>query len=158
MRTTARTILLFSAGLLVLYPLWGLLQPTSFVTELSEHYAFAEGVSDTQVRASAAMLWISNGTLAIALFALAQLISSPARGMYARLAGAGLILYPVLRTVVEVWSGLNLTSHATGVEVAIHLSSEKLFFIVFGLAILGLYSAWVDLNRSQTRSAPAPAL
>lgn len=153
MKTTARLILMFSAALLLLYPFWGLLNPSSFVSELAEHYAFAEGVSSGQVRASAAMLWISNGVIAIALFALAQYISLPTKAAHARLAGAGLILYPFFRTLVEVWSGLNLTSHATGVEVSIHLSSEKLFFVIFGLAVLGLSSSWAEFNQLNQRDA-----
>lgn len=153
MKTGARSILLLGGALLLLYPFWGLLYPLSYVTELSEHYAFAEGVSPGQVRASAAMLWISNGVIAFAFFSLARYISFPSRARYVRFAAAGLILYPFCRTLVEVWSGINLTSHATGVEVSVNISSEKLFFIVFGLALLGISSAWAELNNSRK---PAP--
>ena len=149
---------MLGGALLLLYPFWGLVSPTSYVAELSEHYAFAEGVSSNQVRASAAMLWISNSVIALAFFSLAQYISFPKRELYAKLAGVGLILYPFLRTLVEVWSGINLTSHAVGVEVSVTFSSEKLFFIVFGLALLGVASAWAEHNKSSNRTASPPVL
>lgn len=158
MRIAARSILLLGGTLLLLYPFWGLVFPASFETELSEHYAFAEGVSFNQVRMSAAMLWISNGIIALSFFSLSQYISHPTRALYAQLAGVGLILYPFFRTLVEVWSGINLTSHAAGVEVSIDISSEKLFFIVFGLALLGVASAWAELNKSSNQTALPPVL
>ena len=148
MKKSARAILWIGGALLLLYPFWGIFYPESFSEELSQHYAFAEGVSSNQVRISAAMLWLSNSVIALGFFFLAAYISRPAKEIYAMLAGIALILYPFARTFVEVWSGLNLTSHATGIDVAIEFSSEKLFFVVFGLSLLGLASACSELNKS----------
>jgi hypothetical protein len=158
MKLTARLVLLLGAALLLLYPLWGLISPTSFETELAAHYAFAEGVSAGQVRASAAMLWISNGLMSFAFFSLARYISYPGEALYGKLAGWSITLYPMARTLVEVLSGINLTSHANDVEVAIVISSDKMFFIVFGLGLLGAATAWAEHNKpgSGAKSTSAP--
>ena len=153
MQKISQSVLWLGGVILLLYPLWGFFFPTSFEVELSEHYAYAEGVSAAQVRASAAMLWLSNGIIALAFFSLARCISHPTTVLYAKFAGIGLILYPFFRTFVEVWSGFNLTSHAVGVEVSLEFSSEKLLFIVLGLAFLGASSAWSELNKKMQRTS-----
>lgn len=149
MRFTARAMLLFAGALLLVYPLWGLLSPESYFTEeLSQHYIYAEGVSLSQIRHSAAMLWLSNGIIALALIQLASFVSNPQMLLPARIAGIALIVYPVARTVVETWVSLILTSHASGIEVPLQFSSEKLFFVVFGVAVLGVAAAISELERS----------
>lgn len=148
MKTTAVVTLWLSLILTLIYPLWGLLDPASYAKELADHYAYAEGVSDAQVRYSAAMLWISNSVMAFSFFALARCISGEDKLQHLSRAGVALVLYPFARILVEVWSGINLTSHTEDVEAAIQISSDKMFFIVFGLALLGISKAFSELHRT----------
>lgn len=154
MKLSAGIILWIGGALLLAYPFWGILYPDSYAQELSQHYAYAEGVSAGQVKSSAAMLWLSNGVIALGFFFLAAFISRPEKSLYAKLAGTSLILYPFFRTFVEVWSGLNLTSHASGVEVPVEFSAEKLFFVAFGIALLGLAAAVSELNAPSKLEHP----
>ncbi len=132
------------------------------IDEARDFYGVKMGLSEGRSMGTwidfKAMLWISNGIIALSFFSLSQYISHPTRALYAQLAGVGLILYPFFRTLVEVWNGINLTSHVAGVEVSIDISSEKLFFIVFGMALLGVASAWAELNKSSNQTALPPVL
>ena len=148
MKITAVVALWLSLILMLIYPFWGFLDPASYARELAQHYAYAEGVSDSQVRFSAAILWISNGVMAFSFFAMARAISGEDKLRHLSRAGAAMVLYPFARILVEVWSGINLTSHAEDVEVAIELSSDKMFFIVLGLALLGISKALSELPRT----------
>ena len=148
MKKAAVVTLWLGLILTLIYPFWGLLDPASYAKELAEHYAYADGVSDAQVRHSAAIVWISNGVMAFSFFALARCISAEDKLRHLSRAGAALVLYPFARILVEVWSGINLTSHAEDVEVAIQISSDKMFFIVFGLALLGVSKALSELPRT----------
>ncbi len=151
MRSTARLLLVCGAAALLAYPLWGLLDPSSYAVELKEHYAFADGASSRQIRSSAAMLWLSNGVLAIAFISIARYIKQPRQSAFATFAGFALITYPFVRTFIEVWSGLNLTSHIETASISIELSSEKAFYIVYGMAIIGIASAWSEINKSSKK-------
>lgn len=141
MRLAAIILLGLGAAALMAYPLWGLLSPETYAHELKAHYAYGEGASDMQIRKSAAMVWAPNGLLASAFVCLAAFTATPRRTAHARWAGACLIAYPFVRTLVEALSGLNLTLHVEGVEVAAQFSSEKLVYIAFGVALLGIASA-----------------
>ncbi len=153
MRPTAIFVLVASAILLMLYPFWGLLHPQSYEAELAAHYAFAEGVRPHQVQRSAAMVWAPNGILASCFVCLAGFVANPARTLHARWAGGCLIAYPFVRTAIEAWSGLNLTSHAPDAEVTVVFSSDKLLFLVMGLALFGIASTVGTALENRAASA-----
>jgi len=148
MCNVARFLLLLGGVGLLAYPMWGLLDPSSYTAELRDHYAFAEGVSSAQVRTSAMILWLSNGVLALAFFSTSQYIKYPTGPGLAKTAGIALILYPFVRIVVEVWSGVNLTSHVEDTSISIELSAENAFYIIYGMALLGMDRAWSEFNES----------
>ena len=47
-----RLILFLSAILIMLYPIWGVVEPASYLIELIETFPFAKGESDAQVQKS----------------------------------------------------------------------------------------------------------
>lgn len=149
MRLFSQLLLILSAALLVAYPFWGIFSPESYALELQEHYAFGTGATNQQIMKSAAMLWISNGVLALSFILLVIYIRRPSVPKWAYLAGLLIALYPIFRTLVEVWSGLNLTSHVENVPVDIEISSDKAFYIVFGFAIAGMASAFLREGESE---------
>jgi hypothetical protein len=153
MRTTARFLLLLGAMLLIAYPLWGLLDPGSYGLELKDHYLFGEGASSKQIRSSAAMLWLSNGFLAISFVHISRYIKTPENTSLAMIGGCCLIIYPFLRTFVEVWSGLNLTSHIEAEGVAIEFSSEKALYVVYGMAVIGMAIASSEINKTSKKDS-----
>jgi hypothetical protein len=110
-----------------------------------------------QIRSSAAMLWLSNGVLAIAFISISRYINQPKQPAFATFAGLALITYPIVRTFVEVWSGTNLTSHIETASVSIELSSEKAFYIVYGMALIGIASARSEINMSSKENSPTAA-
>ena len=153
MCNAARFLLFLGAAALLAYPLWGLLDPNSYTSELREHYAFAEGASSEQIRSSAAMLWLSNGVLAIAFIYISRYIKQPTKSAFATIAGLALISYPFVRTFIEVWSGVNLTSHVETASVSIEFSSEKAFYVVYGMAVIGIAKAWSEINKASKKDS-----
>ena len=153
MRNTARFLLVFAAAALLAYPLWGLLEPNSYALELKEHYAFAEGASSVQIRRSAAILWLSNGVLAIAFIYISRYIKHPEQSVFATFAGLALITYPFVRIFIEVWSGLNLTSHVETASVALEFSSEKVLYIIYGMSVIGIANALSETNKSSKKGS-----
>ena len=153
MRTTARFLLLLGAISLIAYPFWGLLDPGSYALELKEHYLFGEGASSKQIRSSAAMLWLSNGLLAISFVYISRYIKTPEQTSFAIFGGSCLIIYPFARIFVEVWSGLNLTSHIETEAVAIELSSEKALYVVYGMAVIGMAMASSEINKTSKKDS-----
>lgn len=73
------TVLLVSALMLVVYPIWGLVDPTTFLQELVEQFPLAENASSDQVRRAAYYMLVSNGVLVVALLLLVQFITRPER-------------------------------------------------------------------------------
>jgi hypothetical protein len=154
MTVFSQILLMLSAALLVAYPFWGIISPESYALELQEHYAFGSGATNGQIMKSAAMLWISNGVLALSFIFLVLYIRRPGATRWAYLAGLFIALYPVFRTLVEVWSGLNLTSHVENTPIEIEFSSDKAFYFVFGFAIAGMASAFLrDRESVRTRAS-----
>ena len=126
--------LFVSSTLLMVYPLWGLLFPESFAVELTQHHAFSEGYSMSQVRFSAAWLWVPNTVLAIALLLQFKLLGSPRNTRLGVTSGICFILYPFTRIFSEVMVEKTMLAKSIGIEI----SSEKLFFVIIGLMVIGL--------------------
>ena len=59
-------------------------------------------------------------------------------------AGIAMSLYPFRRIVVELPSGINLTSLLEDLSVFIEFTSGKALHIVYGMALLGIASAWSE--------------
>lgn len=151
MKIFSQVVLGISAVLLLAYPFWGILAPESYAMELQQHYPFGEGATTAQIAVSAAMLWASNGILALSFLLLALFIQHPQSRNLITTGGFLLVLYPFVRTAVEVYSGLNLTSHVEDVPVGVEFSSEKALYIVFGIAMIGLGTA---ISKLETLSSP----
>ncbi|SHG97105.1 hypothetical protein [Ferrimonas marina] len=157
MKKFAVGVLILTAVLLLLYPLWGLLSPQSYAPELMAHYSYGEGATMEQVQRSAALLWLSNGVLALGLIVLSLFLLRPGKLTWLKLAGYCLVLYPFVRAAVVVLSGLNLTSHIEDAEVALQISSEHLFYLVVGIALLGLASVQAKLQSPLSEAMDEPA-
>ena len=141
MKLTAIIVLATTALLLMLYPLWGLLHPESYGAVLQAEFDLTESIAPDLVQRSAAMNWAPNGILASAFVCLAGFVARPGRRIHAHWAGGCLIVYPLVRSIADGLSGLNLTSHSPEPEFALFFGGENLVYMVFGLAVLGIASA-----------------
>ena len=142
-----RLVLIVSALLVVVYPVWGLIYPTSYLPELVEVYPHAEGASVDQVKKAALILWLSNIILSLSLFLLALFIKKPQNYKLAKLSAIALIGYPIMLTIVEVLSSSVLYSHLDKAPVVVEFSAIKGFYIIFGLALIGVYKSQRELNK-----------
>lgn len=133
--------LYFSAITLLLYPLWGILSPSSFLTELIEDYPNALEAAASQVRVVALLFFIENGVLATALLSIGQFISNSKDFGKLKTAGLLLLVYPVVKTVIHTLGGIILYNHLTETALIIELSTQTLFYGVIGLALIGIYQA-----------------
>lgn len=131
-------ILYFAAILIMLYPVWGVVEPASYLNELIETFPFAIGANDEQVLKSSLILLLPNAAIAIALIFLAKFISKPSSYVFAKVTAISLILFPILQTVGDIFIGSVLSQQVQGAFVAVELSSQKLFYFLFGLAIWGI--------------------
>ena len=140
MNIISKLLYLF-AFTLILYPLWGMLSPLTFLTELIEDYPKAIEAAPLQVRIVALLMLIGNGFLASALFTISGFINNPNRLYKIKSAGLLLLLYPFVLTVINALSGVVLHSHLTEAALVIELSAQTLFYSVMGLALIGIYQA-----------------
>ncbi|MCU8037364.1 hypothetical protein ACRN98_01870 [Shewanella oncorhynchi] len=144
-----RYILMLTAVLLCLYPVWGLVSPASYLQEILEVYPDAEEASHTQVRITAAILWISNLTLSFALLFIAKFIKQPQTYKFAKISSIALISYPFILTITEAISHSILYRHLEHPTLTIEFSAQKLFYFVFGLIILGIYQSQQEYKRAK---------
>jgi len=88
-----------------------------------------------------------NTALAIGFILLANFISKPSSYVLGKVAGILLLLYPILLTVSEVFIGLTLSQHVQNTPIGLEISAQKLFYIVFGLVILGISNSQKKHNE-----------
>ncbi|MBW8184984.1 hypothetical protein [Shewanella nanhaiensis] len=143
-----RIILILASVSLLAYPLWGVLQPTTYLTELLEEYPLAIEVTSVQIQQASALLWISNGILAAAFLLMAKFIGAPSTYIAAKWGALLLILYPIIKTVIEVSSATVLYSHLEHSPISLEFSSVKLFYILFGLALYGIIKSQQGLTQT----------
>ncbi len=142
-----RLILFSAAFLIMLYPVWGLFEPSSYLNELIETFPFAKGASDAQVQKSSLILLLPNATISIALVLIAKFISNPSTYNFAYIAASLLIFFPILQSVGDMFIGSVLSQHVEGSSMAIELSSQKLFYFLFGLAIWAIGKSQCEYNK-----------
>lgn len=152
-----RVILIISAVVVILYPVWGLIDPGSYLVEILESYPFANEASDSQVRQAALLLWLSNIMMSLALFFLAQFIRHPKNYYLAKYSAFTLIFYPIILTVVQIASGFILSSHLDKPFLSLEFSAIKGFYMLFGLAVFGIYKTQRGLNKPLELTEPALA-
>ena len=140
-------ILYFVAILIMLYPVWGIVEPASYLNELIETFPFAKGANDEQVLKSSLILLLPNSAIAISLIFLAKYISTPSSYVYAKITAMSLMLFPILQSVGDIFIGSVLSQHVQGASVAVELSSQKLFYFLFGLAIWGIGKSQSEHNK-----------
>ncbi|MCL1038694.1 hypothetical protein L2750_16315 [Shewanella submarina] len=151
-----RVILMLAALLLMTYPLWGLLQPQSYLNELLETYPQATEASDGQIRQSSLILWLSNGVLAAALVMIARFIGQPHRYRIGRFGAALIGFYPLVLSISEVFIGLSLTSHLQDASVALELNASKLFYLVFAVMLFGIIKSQQQSHHTRAAVATDP--
>ncbi len=138
MKHTAITVLVAAAVLLMLYPFWGLLYPQSYAAMLATEHTMAVAVTPDQVRRAAAMNWAANGLLASCFVCLAGFIAKPARTLHARWAAGCLLAYPAVRSLSEAIRQQTLNVHGADTPFALSLSVNDLFYVLMGIALLGI--------------------
>ncbi|WNC73470.1 hypothetical protein RGQ13_05595 [Thalassotalea psychrophila] len=141
-------ILFFTAILIMLYPFWGIVEPASYLNELIETFPFAKGANDEQVLKSSLILLIPNSAIAIALIFLTKFISKPGSYGFAKVAAISLISFPILQSLADIFIASVLSQHVQDASVSIELSSQKLFYFLFGLAIWGIGKSQSEHNKT----------
>jgi hypothetical protein len=136
-----RIALLLSAVICLFYPVWGIIAPSSYLNELVETFPFAIGASDVQVQKSSLLLLIPNLAISIAFIFIAKFIASPNSYRFAKIASVSFVAFPFLQSISDIFIGSILSQHTQSASVAIELSGQKLFYILFGLAIWGIYKS-----------------
>ena len=126
--------LVISALLLVLYPFWGIFYPESYANEIIQHHGYTEGFSLTQVKLAAAWQWPSNIILAAAFFLQFEFLKSPDNTRLGMISGICFVLYPFTRVFTEVMIEKTMLAQ----QINLVFSSEKLFYVVIGLLVIGL--------------------
>jgi len=147
-----RYILMLTAVLLCIYPVWGLVSPASYLQEILEVYPYAEQASHTQVRITAAILWISNLTLSLALLFIAKFIKQPQKYRFAKISSIALISYPFILTITETISNSILYRNLEHPTLTIEFSAQKIFYFVFGLIIWGIYQSQHEYKQNLTKN------
>ncbi|WP_139326783.1 hypothetical protein [Shewanella sp. UCD-KL21] len=142
-----RFILFFAAFFIMLYPIWGLIEPTSYLNELIETFPFAKGASDAQVQKALIILLLPNAIISVALVLIAKFISTPSIYNFAYTAAILLMLFPIIQSVADIFIGSVLSQHLEGSSMAIELSSQKLFYFIFGLAIWAISKSQSDYKK-----------
>lgn len=142
-----RILLLVAAGVVMVYPVWGVFNPSSYLLELIEVYPQASGASDIQVQKASFVLLFANITLALSLIFISLFINKPENYHLAKWSGLTLICYPFVLTAVEVVSSSILYSHLNNVSSVIEFSSIKAFYIVFGLSLIGIFKSQLEHNK-----------
>ena len=142
-----RIILFLSAILIMIYPVWGIIDPSSYLNELIETFPLAKGASNSQVQKSSLILLLPNTVISIALIFIAKFISSPSSYSFAKIAAITLIFFPISQSIGDVFIGSMLSQHVSGSSVALELSSQKLFYCLFGLAIWAVGKSQCEYNK-----------
>jgi len=144
---TIRFILLFVAVFILLYPIWGIIDPTSYLNEFIEKFPFAEGASDEQIRKSSLILILSNSLISISFIFIVKFISKPNSYIFAKISAATLIIYPIFQNVCDVFIGNILSQHTQDVSISVGLSSQNIVYLLFGLIIFGISNSQCEHNK-----------
>mgnify|MGYP000097222343 CR=1 FL=1 len=144
-----QVLLVLSAFIVAIYPIWGFIDPQSYLVEILEVYPSATNASEMQVIKAAALLLLSNMTIATAFIFIAKFIKSPEQYKFAKFAGLALISYPIVLSIVEVFAARTLYSHLESPLYTLEFSSIKLLYILMGLSIIGIYKSQEGLVRQQ---------
>ncbi|WP_299570490.1 hypothetical protein [uncultured Shewanella sp.] len=132
-------LLITAAVVVALYPLWGVLQPMSYLAEILETYPFAKGANEAQIRIASGLLLISNSIMSLSLLFISFYITRPISTHFLKLSALLLISYPLILCVVEVFSSKELSRHLDSPIVTLEFSAIKLLYMVFGIALFGIY-------------------
>ncbi|WP_286265975.1 hypothetical protein [Thalassotalea atypica] len=142
-----RVSIFIAALLILIYPIWGLVSPERYLLELLEVYPSAKDASMVQVKKAALMLWISNTVLSLSLLFLVMFIKQPEDYKFAKLSAIALFCYPIIQTVIEVFTSAVLYSHLDSGQAVVEFSAIKAFYLLMGLALVGIYKSQRELNK-----------
>lgn len=147
-----RTILYFSASLIILYPSWGLIDPAAFSNQLTETFANAKQASDTQIRQASLVFMLLNLLLSISLVFIAKFISNPSTYVFAKIAAVSLVAYPFVSIVGDIAMGFILSQQTQDATLTTGLSHRDFIYIVLGLAISGISKSQHEHNQKITNN------
>jgi prolipoprotein diacylglyceryltransferase len=133
-----RVTLFFAAIIILFYPIWGVVDPVSFLNELIDRFPYAEGASDGQIRQASLILMLSNLVLSIAFATIAMFISKPNAYVFAKVSAIAFIVYPILRSICEFFIGRALSQHTQDAAISVGISSQSMLYMLFGLIIFGI--------------------
>ena len=131
---------------ILVYPFWGIVAPQSYLVELLETYPLAKQANSSQIKLAAGQLLISNVAFAFAIFLLAKFIQFPQQYYRAKYAAILFICYPFMLSLVEALNSAVLYEGVDGAHFVVELSAMKLFYIVFGIIIIGVYQSQRKLS------------
>jgi len=145
-----RIILFITATLILLYPIWGIIAPDSYLNELLDKFPFAIGASEAQIQQSSLILLIPSFFISISFVFIAKFMSNPKSYIYAKLAAIALVISPLLQSICEVFIGRILSQHLLDTQdasISVGLSSISFLYILFGLVVWGISKSQYEHNK-----------
>lgn len=135
------TILIMACAALIIYPLWGLLSPESYLHELLEEFPSVNKTSVNQIKLAALIQLVENVILASVFINLARYIQTPTKAALLKFAACTLMIYPLFAMISHFFIGMALSQHLKQPLLHIELSANSLFYMVMGAALLGINKA-----------------
>ena len=131
-----RIIIAVSALAVALYPLWGIIWPESYRTELLEDSAGIEQAPISAVKQASAWLWLANAVFAASLAFILRYLAKDNSETNLKWASTCLIIQPFLTLASDIGVHLSLAQYSTNTSMAIELSSKRaLIPLLFGCCL-----------------------
>lgn len=144
------TILIIACAALIIYPLWGLLNPDSYLHELLEEFPSVHKTSVNQIKLAALIQLVENVILASVFINLTRYIQTPTKSALLNFSACTLMIYPLLAMISNFFMGMALTQHLKQPLLHLELSAHALFYLVMGVALLGINKAQRATFNNQT--------
>lgn len=134
-----RIIIAVSALAVALYPLWGIIWPESYRTELLEDFAGIEQAPISAIKQASAWLWLANAVFAASLAFILRYLAKDNSETNLKWASTCLIIHPFLTLASDLGVYFSLAKYSTNTSMAIELSSTTLMPLLFGCCLLAIH-------------------
>lgn len=130
-------VALYALGLMA-FPIWGLISPESYRTELVEDFFQAETAAVADLQIAAGVHWLKNTYLAFAFLLLARYVGKPeAIGDVGR-AGYLLLAFPLVLVAYQAMTQLALSVDKENLELSLSIRASMLLYAIVGLSLVGI--------------------
>jgi hypothetical protein len=129
-------VALFAFGLLA-YPVWGLVSPEEYRSQLEDFHGTAEATA-SQLQMAAGIHWLRNAYLAFAFLLLARFIGRPGQTGDVRRAGALLVGFPIVELLYQALAQVAMSPDTEDLNMHIQISTHLAMYCVLGLCLVGI--------------------